>query len=90
MSTRFSLPHDARRRHLHERVGNDVVVVHRKYLMEFFCRSMKQNLVVFLADLFNILEINPVKCGRYPEADKFSTGMYNNIETIRVAFYTFI
>ncbi|XP_025830608.1 patronin isoform X4 [Agrilus planipennis] len=35
--------------------------------------SMKQNLVVFLADLFNLLEINPAKCVRYPEMDKTSS-----------------
>lgn len=34
--------------------------------------SMKQNLIVFLADLFNILEIHPVKCVRYPGMDKIS------------------
>ncbi|XP_023703294.1 patronin isoform X3 [Cryptotermes secundus] len=32
--------------------------------------SMKQNLVVFLADLFNVLEIHPVKCVRFPGTDK--------------------
>lgn len=37
---------------------------------------MKQNLVVFLADLFNVLEINPVKCVRYPGGDKVTTGAY--------------
>jgi hypothetical protein len=31
---------------------------------------MKQNLVVFLADLFNVLEIHPVKCVRFPGTDK--------------------
>lgn len=32
--------------------------------------SMKLNLIVFLADLFNVMEIHPVSCVR----DKFSTG----------------
>lgn len=40
----------------------------------FVFRSMKQNLIVFLADLFNVLEINPVKCVRYPGMDKLSNG----------------
>lgn len=44
-----------------------------------FSSSVKQNLVVFLADMFNVLEINPVKCVRYPGADKFSTGTYTEI-----------
>lgn len=39
-------------------------------------RTMKQNLIVFLADMFNVLEIHPVKCVRYPGADKASRGTY--------------
>ncbi|CAG9862690.1 unnamed protein product [Phyllotreta striolata] len=35
--------------------------------------SMKQNLLVFLADLFNIMEINPANCVRYPGMDKFTS-----------------
>ncbi|KAK5646802.1 hypothetical protein RI129_005266 [Pyrocoelia pectoralis] len=34
--------------------------------------SMKLNLIVFLADLFNVLEIHPVKCVLYPGMDKIS------------------
>ncbi|XP_012262817.2 patronin isoform X4 [Athalia rosae] len=34
--------------------------------------SMKQNLIVFLADLYNVLEIHPVKCVRYPGEDRDS------------------
>lgn len=34
-----------------------------------FSRSMKQNLVVFLAEMFNVLEIHPAKCVRYPGED---------------------
>lgn len=34
--------------------------------------SMRQNLIVFLADLFNVLEIHPVKCVRFPGTDKSS------------------
>jgi hypothetical protein len=30
---------------------------------------MKQNLVVLLADLFNLFEIHPAQCVDYPEAD---------------------
>ncbi|XP_058802244.1 patronin isoform X4 [Phymastichus coffea] len=32
--------------------------------------SMKQNLVVFLAEMYNVLEIHPAKCVRYPGEDK--------------------
>ncbi|XP_043510318.1 patronin isoform X5 [Frieseomelitta varia] len=32
--------------------------------------SMKQNLVVFLADMYNVLEIHPVKCVRYPGEER--------------------
>ncbi|XP_067007915.2 patronin [Anabrus simplex] len=32
--------------------------------------SMKHNLTVFLADLFNVLEIHPVKCVRFPGTDR--------------------
>ncbi|XP_072388104.1 patronin isoform X2 [Diabrotica undecimpunctata] len=35
--------------------------------------AMKQNLLVFLADLFNVMEINPAKCVRYPGMEKFSS-----------------
>ncbi|KAK9712450.1 Spectrin-binding region of Ca2+-Calmodulin [Popillia japonica] len=35
--------------------------------------SMKQNLIVFLADLFNVLEIHPVKYVRYPGMDRTAT-----------------
>lgn len=35
---------------------------------------MKQNLIVFLADLFNLLEIHPVKCVRYPGMDRMPAG----------------
>ncbi|GJQ85734.1 hypothetical protein Trydic_g12140 [Trypoxylus dichotomus] len=38
--------------------------------------SMKQNLIVFLADLFNVLEIHPVKCVRYPEMDRTTTEVF--------------
>lgn len=37
-------------------------------------RTMKQNLIVFLADMFNVLEIHPVKCVRYPGIDKSPRG----------------
>lgn len=33
-------------------------------------RSMKQNLVVFLADMYNVLEIHPAKCVRYPGEER--------------------
>ncbi|XP_057327641.1 patronin isoform X5 [Microplitis mediator] len=32
--------------------------------------SMKQNLLVFLADMYNVLEIHPVKCVRYPGEER--------------------
>ncbi|XP_054006408.1 patronin isoform X12 [Hylaeus anthracinus] len=32
--------------------------------------SMKQNLVVFLADMYNVLEIHPAKCVRYPGEER--------------------
>ncbi|KAJ8672893.1 hypothetical protein QAD02_004154, partial [Eretmocerus hayati] len=32
--------------------------------------SMKQNLVVFLAEMYNVLEIHPAKCVRYPGEDR--------------------
>lgn len=38
-------------------------------------RTMKQNLIAYLADMFNLLEIHPVKCVRYPGADK-TRGMF--------------
>lgn len=31
---------------------------------------MQQNLIVFLADLFNVLEIHPVKCVRFPGSER--------------------
>ena len=44
----------------------------RSYLNNFFfcVRSMKQNLVVFLADMYNVLEIHPAKCVRYPGEER--------------------
>ncbi|XP_044267980.1 patronin isoform X3 [Tribolium madens] len=36
--------------------------------------SMRYNLIVFLADLFNVIEIHPAKCVRYPGMDKFNEG----------------
>lgn len=33
---------------------------------------MKQNLVVLLADIFNLFEIHPVQCVDYPEAETAS------------------
>lgn len=36
----------------------------------YFFRSMKQNLVVFLADMYNVLEIHPAKCVRYPGEER--------------------
>lgn len=37
-----------------------------------FSRSMRQNLIAMLADLFNMLEVHPVKSVKYP-----GTGEYN-------------
>lgn len=36
----------------------------------FHTRCMKQNLVVFLADMYNVLEIHPAKCVRYPGEER--------------------
>lgn len=35
-------------------------------------RHMKQNLVVLLADMFNLFEIHPAPCVDYPESDQAS------------------
>lgn len=35
-------------------------------------RHMKQNLVVLLADLFNVFEIHPAPCVDYPESEQAS------------------
>lgn len=46
--------------------------IHRLFLTNYlsFCySSMKQNLVVLLADLFNLFEIHPAKCVCYPGMD---------------------
>lgn len=40
------------------------------YFFSLLYRSMKQNLVVFLADMYNVLEIHPVKCVRYPGGER--------------------
>lgn len=34
--------------------------------MHFFFRALKQNLIVLLADLFNLCEIHPANCVCYP------------------------
>lgn len=41
-----------------------------KYIVIVIFRSMKQNLVVFLADMYNVLEIHPAKCVRYPGEER--------------------
>lgn len=38
---------------------------------------MKQNLIVFLADLYNVLEIHPVKCVKYPGMDRPNIGKFS-------------
>lgn len=41
---------------------------------------MKQNLVVFLADMYNALELNSAECVRYPgkeRAHQFLDGKYS-------------
>lgn len=48
---------------------------------------MKQNLVVFLADMYNVLEIHPVKCVRYPgeeRAMQYLDGMHDKFYLIIV------
>ncbi|CAH2005388.1 unnamed protein product [Acanthoscelides obtectus] len=48
--------------------GRDVFHVQPEDIV-YMRSSMKQNLVVLLADLFNVLEINPAKCVQYPGMD---------------------
>lgn len=50
---------------------------------------MRQNLVVFMADLFNVMEIHPAKCVRYPGMDKFSNGKEPDGVTIKVHYSVF-
>jgi hypothetical protein len=38
----------------------------------FHFRHMKQNLVVLLADMFNLFEIHPAQCVEYPESETAS------------------
>lgn len=38
---------------------------------------MKQNLVVLLADLFNLFEIHPAKCVSYPGMDQHSSSKFS-------------
>lgn len=43
---------------------------------------MKQNLVVLLADLFNLFEIHPAKCVAYPGMDQqMSSELHWNTQT---------
>lgn len=39
-------------------------------------RSMRQNLIAMLADLFNMLEVHPVKSVKYPGAGKYPARPY--------------
>lgn len=43
-------------------------------LVRVFYSSMKPNLVVLLADLFNLFEIHPAKCVCYPGMEQQPTG----------------
>lgn len=45
---------------------NRIIICH---FITFF-RSMKQNLVVLLGDLFNLCELHPAKCVIYPGMDQ--------------------
>lgn len=49
------------------RVGD---VDDKNFFFLFPVRSMKQNLVVLLADFFNLFEIHPTKCVCYPGMDQ--------------------
>lgn len=54
----------------------------------FYYRPMKINLIAFFADLFNALEINPVKCV------SFNHGVRNlnegNLYFLNLIYYTYI
>lgn len=49
------------------------------YYLYFFSRSMKQNLVVLLADFFNLFEIHPTKCVCYPGMEQPSGNDFQSI-----------
>lgn len=39
-------------------------------------RSMRQNLIALLADLFNVLEVHPVKSVKYPGSGEYRQNTY--------------
>uniref|UniRef100_A0A182MAD3 CASAMP N-terminal domain-containing protein n=1 Tax=Anopheles culicifacies TaxID=139723 RepID=A0A182MAD3_9DIPT len=49
--------------------------------------SMKQNLVVLLADLFNLFEIHPAKCVCYPGMEQQSPGKFKHVPHITPSCY---
>lgn len=53
------------------------------YLLKFvfFPRGMKQNLVVLLADIFNLFEIHPAQCVDYPESETISGESSKSFDT---------
>ncbi|KAL2745623.1 patronin isoform X1 [Vespula maculifrons] len=49
--------------------------------------SMKPNLVVFLADMYNVLEIHPAKCVRYPgeeRAMQFLDDWFDHVDSLPI------
>ena len=52
---------------------------------------MKQNLVVLLADMFNLFEIHPVQCVDYPEAEVASGELQalQLLRNCRLCFFCF-
>lgn len=54
-------------------------------------RAMKQNLVVLLADLFNVFEIHPAKCVCYPGMEQQQvTGEWRTHFSHRLHIYLFL
>lgn len=47
---------------------------------------MKQNLVVLLADMFNLFEIHPAPCVDYPESEQAS-GELLELITLKMGFF---
>lgn len=43
------------------------------YMGKLCYRNMRPNLIVFLADMFNVLEIHPVKCVRFDKGTALLT-----------------
>lgn len=56
--------------------------------LSFVFRSMRQNLVAMLADLFNMLEVHPVKSVKHPGSGELEYSHPNPVDpnyTLRIA-----